>query len=322
MGEVRIAPAGIRDNPPKAAPKTEKNYSEVKVAPFSDRLDQLERFYAANRDQARQACKGKSVAPLVLSTVLRVLVSRTDASTGQVCETLTQIAAGGLELSTGQVKRALAVLRDLGWVETLAGPVSPGRNGGQGKPTVSRVTFLRARTEPVLVNSDPAAAPVDNAVLGARLGAPPFPVDNAGMGARESVLGARLGAPPHGLEPRFVETVCGETLIGTDSTPATDHQPNLERDGWVTGLASIARGRPGRNSPRARAEVMTYAAAMYAEYGHLTLLDHGSRLADYLIAKTREERIDPALLDYLANASTGALEGRCEPVTVAAGGAR
>lgn len=67
---------------------------------------------------------------------------------------------------------------------------------------------------------------------------------------------------------------------------------------------------------------MTYAAAMYAEYGHLTLLDHGSRLADYLIAKTREERIDPALLDYLANASTGALEGRCEPVTVAAGGAR
>ena len=32
MGDIRIPPDGIRDNPPKAVPKTGKNYREVKVA--------------------------------------------------------------------------------------------------------------------------------------------------------------------------------------------------------------------------------------------------------------------------------------------------
>lgn len=273
----------------------------IEVEPFSDRLDQLERFYADRRHQARDACRGRGVSPLVLSTVLAVLVRRTDKRTGEVSETLAQLAAASLELSTDQVRRALAVLRTLGWVETIAKPVSPGRTGGQGKPTVSRVTFLRPRVEPLLAPVDPHVEPVANTGMGARPDAHPFPVDNAGMGARQTGMGARLGAHPHGLEPRLRVSYSSQTFISSETTEAATKNPDHRN--WVVGLVRMVKHRRETLTDQARAELFTYATAMESEYGQLPLDVHGSFLADYLIAKATSSRVDPALREYLDHAS-------------------
>jgi len=268
---------------PKRIGPAERNQqrraARLDEAPYAHRLTQYEHHFAdpVNLAAVETACHGAKVRPETVANVLRLLVSRSYRD-GLVSESLEQIAAACPFVSVHAVRRSLAVLRSLGWLEVMKNAQSPGRNGGPGAPAVYRVTFLDPAWKsprPTVEEPPPPVirlipAPVDNGEMSAPLGAQSFD----GMSAPLDGMSAPLGAHPHG----FTHGV----FYKTSHTLSVEELADAQRT-WCRALADAIRARH-KLPAAAVSNLDAVTAGGWDRWGHLDLRTYGDRIAKALAA--------------------------------------
>lgn len=175
-------------NPDSLNPKPTSSTSPAEVTALSKWV--LRRDFVqqpSRRAELVEACKGNHVRPEAVWLVLWVLADRANPYSGEVDSTLDQIA-NEAPTNRATAKRAVHVLRNLGWLVEVQGHRPPGRRGGRG--TTYRLPFLTPHTPstfdanavppgtPLLTNAVPPGTPFDqhndmNAVPHEPLGVPP-----------------------------------------------------------------------------------------------------------------------------------------------------
>lgn len=113
-----------------------------KLDPYGRRLTDLENWLRlpANIAQIRAEAAG-SIAVDRCTSVLRLLVSKTNKISGTVDQTYQQIS-DATQLSADQVKRAVTVLTNIGVLVTVTGSRSGGAGGAAGRAPVRQIAFL------------------------------------------------------------------------------------------------------------------------------------------------------------------------------------
>ena len=269
-----------------------------KLDPYAQRLTDCDNWLLLPENTAQLAAAASGLIALDrCAAVLRLLVSRTDRTSGTVDQTIPQISAATLQ-SGDQVKRAIKVLADIGVLVTVTGARSGGAGGAAGRAPVRRVAFL---------------SPVDNAGMAVQLNGNGSAVNGNGSAAdctplriisthisthlendlSENLTDTQNGAPASSSWSDLLLADITDQLVRTQ-TSSKINSPEAFR------LSRRALARTGLNKAEQRfGELVRLITPGHAEYG--SLIDWCAAVASGQEASTATYQILKAACGNMAS---------------------